>query len=75
MNLAETVEVIPGRLESIEAHKAHGGLVAAVFPIHYPRALFRAFNIPIIPHAYDSLPPEGLLDLSLVPGAVQDQIL
>lgn len=34
-----------GRLESIQAFKESGGIVAAVFPIHYPRALFRAFNI------------------------------
>lgn len=37
--------VIPHRLEIIHAHKAHGGWVAAVLPIHYPRALFRAFDI------------------------------
>lgn len=37
--------VIPHRLEIIRTHKARGGLVAAVLPIHYPRALFRAFDI------------------------------
>ena len=36
---------LPSRLKTIEAHKARGGLTAAVFPIHYPRALFRAHNI------------------------------
>ncbi len=45
MQLVETVETLPRRLEVIEEFKAGGGLVAAVFPIHYPRALFRAFNI------------------------------
>jgi len=37
--------VIPRRLEIIRAYKAHGGNVAAVLPIHYPRALLRAFDI------------------------------
>jgi benzoyl-CoA reductase/2-hydroxyglutaryl-CoA dehydratase subunit BcrC/BadD/HgdB len=32
-------------MEVIRRHKESGGSVAAVFPIHYPRALFRAFNI------------------------------
>ena len=36
---------IPLRKDLIRAHKAKGDLVAAVFPIHYPRALFNAFNI------------------------------
>lgn len=36
---------IPRRSEVISNHKGRGGLVAAVFPIHYPRALFRAFDI------------------------------
>jgi benzoyl-CoA reductase/2-hydroxyglutaryl-CoA dehydratase subunit BcrC/BadD/HgdB len=36
---------IPTRRAAIEAHQAHGGQVAAVFPIHYPRALFRAFDL------------------------------
>ena len=32
------------RMEAIQKHKEHGGQVAAVLPIHYPRALLRAFN-------------------------------
>lgn len=33
---------IPGRGETIRAHTQRGGKLAALFPIHYPRALFRA---------------------------------
>lgn len=40
----ETFE-LPHRTEIIRAHKARGGRIAAVLPIHYPRALFRAFDI------------------------------
>lgn len=36
---------LPHRSEIIHAHKANGGHIAAVLPIHYPRALLRAFNI------------------------------
>jgi benzoyl-CoA reductase/2-hydroxyglutaryl-CoA dehydratase subunit BcrC/BadD/HgdB len=36
---------IVSRKDVIRHHKSVGGLVAAVFPIHYPRSLFRAFNI------------------------------
>ena len=36
---------IPGRIESITAFKQHGRQVAAVLPIHYPRALLRAFDL------------------------------
>ncbi|MCP4599877.1 MAG: 2-hydroxyacyl-CoA dehydratase [Proteobacteria bacterium] len=36
---------IPSRIEVIREYKSQGGLVAAVFPIHYHRALMRAFNI------------------------------
>ncbi len=36
---------IPGRREVLRSHKEKGGFVAAVFPIHYPRALLRAFGI------------------------------
>lgn len=36
---------IPRRAEVIRAHKERGGTVAAVLPIHYPRALLRAFDI------------------------------
>jgi benzoyl-CoA reductase/2-hydroxyglutaryl-CoA dehydratase subunit BcrC/BadD/HgdB len=32
------------RKEAIQKHKERGGQVAAVLPIHYPRALLRAFN-------------------------------
>ena len=39
------VAAIPRRLEVARAHKERGGLVAAVLPIHYPRALLRAFDI------------------------------
>jgi benzoyl-CoA reductase/2-hydroxyglutaryl-CoA dehydratase subunit BcrC/BadD/HgdB len=39
------VASIPGRINVIGSHKEHGGAVAAVFPIHCPRALFRAFDI------------------------------
>ncbi len=36
---------IPGRISTIRTFQKNGGRVAAVFPIHYPRALFRAFDI------------------------------
>jgi len=36
---------LPNRSEIIHTHKARGGRVAAVLPIHYPRALFRAFDV------------------------------
>ncbi len=36
---------IPSRIETIQAHQSSGGLIAALFPIHYPRALLRAHNI------------------------------
>ena len=36
---------IPSRLDVARAHHERGGLVAAVLPIHYPRALLRAFGI------------------------------
>jgi benzoyl-CoA reductase/2-hydroxyglutaryl-CoA dehydratase subunit BcrC/BadD/HgdB len=36
---------IPSRRATIEAHQARDGRIAAVFPIHYPRALFRAFDL------------------------------
>jgi benzoyl-CoA reductase/2-hydroxyglutaryl-CoA dehydratase subunit BcrC/BadD/HgdB len=36
---------IPHRLDVIDAHKGRGGSVAAVLPIHYPRALLRAFDV------------------------------
>ncbi len=43
--VVETLAGIPRRLEVARAHKERGGLVAAVLPIHYPRALLRAFDI------------------------------
>ena len=36
---------IPARREVLRIHKERGGLVAAVFPYHYPRALLRTFGI------------------------------
>ena len=36
---------IPRRLEAIREHQQQGGSIAAVFPIHYSRALLRAFNL------------------------------
>lgn len=36
---------VPARKDVIAAIKSRGGIVAAVLPIHYPRALLRAFNI------------------------------
>lgn len=36
---------IPRRMEVIQSYKNLGGQIAAVLPIHYPRALLRAFNI------------------------------
>ncbi len=35
---------IPGRIENILSWKEQGGGIAAVFPIHYPRELLRAFG-------------------------------
>lgn len=41
----QTLPEFPRRSEVIRTYKEHGGLVAAVTPIHYPRALLRAFDI------------------------------
>ncbi|HEY47430.1 MAG TPA: 2-hydroxyacyl-CoA dehydratase [Anaerolineae bacterium] len=41
----ENIFSIPRRSQVARQFKQHGGLVAAVLPIHYPRALLRAFNI------------------------------
>jgi benzoyl-CoA reductase/2-hydroxyglutaryl-CoA dehydratase subunit BcrC/BadD/HgdB len=41
----EELTRIPLRSETALHQKRKGGHVAAVFPIHYPRALLRAFNI------------------------------
>lgn len=35
---------IPSRLDTIRQHKADGGRIAAVLPVHYSRALLRAFG-------------------------------
>jgi benzoyl-CoA reductase/2-hydroxyglutaryl-CoA dehydratase subunit BcrC/BadD/HgdB len=45
MDMSTGKITITGRTETIRAHKARGGKVAAVFPIHYPRALLRACGI------------------------------
>ena len=36
---------IPERLDAIKEHQQRGGSIAAVFPIHYSRALLRAFDL------------------------------
>ncbi len=36
---------LPSRTDAINEYKRHKGGIAAVFPIHYHRALLRAFNI------------------------------
>lgn len=41
----EAHATIPRRSETIRAFKGSGGLAAAVLPIHYPRALLRAFDV------------------------------
>lgn len=41
----ESLATVPRRSEAIRAFKEGGGLVAAVLPIHYPRALLRAFDV------------------------------
>ncbi len=42
-NLPQKVE-IPKRMDAIREYRQGGGAVVAVFPIHYPRALLRAFG-------------------------------
>ncbi len=42
---AASLPAIPRRPDVARAHHEQGGLVAAVLPIHYPRALLRAFGI------------------------------
>ncbi|MBW1880547.1 MAG: 2-hydroxyacyl-CoA dehydratase [Deltaproteobacteria bacterium] len=42
---AATPIPIPSRIQTIREHHEAGGKVAAVYPIHYPRALFRAFGV------------------------------
>jgi benzoyl-CoA reductase/2-hydroxyglutaryl-CoA dehydratase subunit BcrC/BadD/HgdB len=41
----ESLPIIPRRSEVIRNHKQRGAAVAAVLPIHYPRALLRAFGV------------------------------
>lgn len=36
---------VPDRSQAIRAYKSSGGRIAAVLPIHYPRALLRAFDL------------------------------
>lgn len=62
----EAASVLPSRMDIIHNHRANGGWVAAIFPIHYPRALIRAFDI---------LPVEvwGPPGLNSRPGAVHLQ--
>jgi benzoyl-CoA reductase/2-hydroxyglutaryl-CoA dehydratase subunit BcrC/BadD/HgdB len=43
--MVNAAQIIPGRIEVIHDFKNAGGSVAAVYPIHYPRSLFRAFDI------------------------------
>jgi uncharacterized membrane protein YbhN (UPF0104 family) len=38
---------LPDRKQAIAHHREAGGGIAAVFPIHYPRALLRAFDLPV----------------------------
>ncbi|MBW1871307.1 MAG: 2-hydroxyacyl-CoA dehydratase [Deltaproteobacteria bacterium] len=45
MNTKDFSLSIPSRQKIISDFKAKGGKIAAVFPIHYPRAIFRAFDI------------------------------
>jgi len=45
MTDAPAVPPIPRRSEVLAQHKAAGGLAAAVFPGHHPRALLRAFGV------------------------------
>ncbi len=44
MYRVKSLATVPRRSEAIEAFKGDGGSIAAVFPIHYPRALLRAFH-------------------------------
>ncbi len=41
----EATLTIPRRIETIKKYQEGGGAVAAVLPIHYPRALMRAFDL------------------------------
>lgn len=41
----ESTSAIPSRTETVRAWKERSGGIAAVLPIHYPRALLRAFGL------------------------------
>lgn|GEM_PF-2448883 len=41
----DAVLTLPSRAQTIREHKERGGRAAAVLPIHYPRALFYAFDV------------------------------
>ena len=41
----DVASILPSRRQTIADHKARGGRVAAVFPVHHPRALWRAFGV------------------------------
>lgn len=43
--MRETELSLPARKDLIREHQANGGMVAAVFPIHYPRELLRAHGV------------------------------
>ena len=43
--MSDIISKIPRRMEVIEKFKSTGGQIAAVYPYHYHKALFRAFNI------------------------------
>ncbi len=62
---------IPDRLSVIDAHKEQGGLTAAVLPIHYPRALWRAFGVLPVevwgPPGVDATPASAHLQSYLCP--------
>lgn len=51
---------LPRRLDTITRWKAGGGAVAAVFPIHYPRSLLRAFRfLPVEVWGPPAVDPNG----------------
>jgi benzoyl-CoA reductase/2-hydroxyglutaryl-CoA dehydratase subunit BcrC/BadD/HgdB len=62
---------IPDRSSVINVHHEQGGLVAAVLPIHYPRALWRAFGILPVevwgPPGVDASPASAHLQSYLCP--------
>jgi len=42
---SEAIVQVPSRAQVIREHRQRGGKIAAVFPIHYPRALLEAFGL------------------------------